>query len=727
MVNMKKKSILLSLLLAIFVVGGMFAQEPTYSKMSPYTRILLDKLAKKDTANSLLRSSISGDYLSAFVKVATDEGWASLDSAGCRIRTRTGDIATVLIPLSAVESVSELGCIQYVSASQPMRASMDSARYYSDVADAYAGTKLPQPYTGKGVIVGVVDSGFDFTHPNFYDKEGKTYRIKQVWDQTSPYSKAEYRTEEELLDAACSFDSNVNTHGTHVAVIAAGGGFDTPYQGVANESDMILVATTMQNSDIVDGVDYIFRESEKQGRPCVVNLSLGDGVGGHDGTNFMDIMLDRMVGPGKIITVAMGNSRDLPVYTELMSPRDTLRTFVSRFNTGLSYGMVDIWADEPGEPFSVCLDLYDSESDEILSTTGFFALDTMPKSSVFTSESVDGTLVYEARMESELYVFNGRYRLFIQFNYPEGTKNEKIFLLHVATNNTPVRAWGNNGESLFTDLGKGDPYTIGTGDFTIGSPASAKNVIAVGAYATRICPVNVDGGTSYWPGNSLGELTSFSSVGPTVDNRMKPDITAPGLWGASSYNSFYLEGETGEGDKVYQARYSTFNGHRYPWGYMSGTSMACPFVTGSIALWLQANPTLSPDDIKDVFSRTSVQDKPLSYPNMQWGWGKIDVYKGLLDILGIPTSTENVFEEAPQEAVSVYASGTKGSFHVRWAEVPSSFSIHVYDASGRHLYEKKVGLPASVDYAVSLGNVQSGIYFIRIDTAEGTVERNIRL
>ena len=222
---MKRKSILLSLLLAIFVVGGMFAQEPTYSKMSPYTRILLDKLAKKDTANSLLRSSISGDYLSAFVKVATDEGWASLDSAGCRIRTRTGDIATVLIPLSAVESVSGLGCIQYVSASQPMRASMDSARYYSDVADAYAGTKLPQPYTGKGVIVGVVDQGLDFTHPNFYDKEGKAYRIKQVWDQTSPYSKAEYRTEEELLDAACSFDSDVNTHGTHVTGIAAGGGF----------------------------------------------------------------------------------------------------------------------------------------------------------------------------------------------------------------------------------------------------------------------------------------------------------------------------------------------------------------------------------------------------------------------------------------------------------------------------------------------------------------------
>ena len=81
-----------------------------------------------------------------------------------------------------------------------------------------------------------------------------------------------------------------------------------------------------------------------------------------------------MVGPGKIITVAMGNSRDMPVYTELMSPSDTLRTFVGRSNTGLSYGLVDIWADEPGEPFSVCLDLYDRESDEILNYYRVFRL-----------------------------------------------------------------------------------------------------------------------------------------------------------------------------------------------------------------------------------------------------------------------------------------------------------------------------------------------------------------
>ena len=65
----------------------------------------------------------------------------------------------------------------------------------------------------------------------------------------------------------------------------------------------------------------------------------------------MDIMLDRMVGPGKIITVAMGNSRDMPVYTELMSPSDTLRTFVGRSNTDISYGLVDTGRTSPGNLF----------------------------------------------------------------------------------------------------------------------------------------------------------------------------------------------------------------------------------------------------------------------------------------------------------------------------------------------------------------------------------------
>lgn len=70
----------------------------------------------------------------------------------------------------------------------------------------------------------MVDIGFDYTHPNFYDKEGKTYRLKQVWDQTSPFSHAVYIIESDILEHKCSYDSDMNTHGSHVMGIAAGGG-----------------------------------------------------------------------------------------------------------------------------------------------------------------------------------------------------------------------------------------------------------------------------------------------------------------------------------------------------------------------------------------------------------------------------------------------------------------------------------------------------------------------
>lgn len=96
---------------------------------------------------------------SAFVKVETEEAWAEVEAADCRIQTRTGDIATVLIPMSQVETLSELASIQYISASQPMSLSMDSARYYSNVTDAYAGKNLPHLYTGKDIVIGVVDVG----------------------------------------------------------------------------------------------------------------------------------------------------------------------------------------------------------------------------------------------------------------------------------------------------------------------------------------------------------------------------------------------------------------------------------------------------------------------------------------------------------------------------------------------------------------------------------------
>ena len=156
--------------------------------------------------------------------------------------------------------------------------------------------------------------------------------------------------------------------------------------------------------------------------------------------------------------------------------------------------------------------------------------------------------------------------------------------------------------------------------------------------------------------------------------------------------------------------------------------MACPFVTGSIALWLQADPTLDPDDIKEIFYRTAVRDKKMEYPNTIWGNGKIDVYNGLLDVLGVTTSTEDLSEGLPaKEAVSVYTDGTPGMFHLRWAEAPGTFTVHVYDLVGRLVHGERVDRFAAVDYVVSMGSVPAGTYVVTIETGAGKASRKVAL
>lgn len=268
---------------------------------------------------------------------------------------------------------------------------------------------------------------------------------------------------------------------------------------------MMAVATTMQNADIVNGVDYIFQESEKAGKPCVVNLSLGETMGSHDGTELFDRMLNRLVGPGKIIAVAMGNSGDMNEYVGLMSPTDTLRTFIGK--GGTSVVEVCLWADEPGEPFAIDLGMYDSEKKEYRASTGFLSVDTLARVIPFSIIGPDSS-VYEAQISSSLSPFNGKYNVMIQFLYPEEA-GKLDFSLQVATKSTPVRAWAYMGS--FKDNGMSPLYTAGTSDFSVATPASAHDVISVGAYSSRLVLTDTQGNSKMY--GKLGDLVPFSSVG----------------------------------------------------------------------------------------------------------------------------------------------------------------------------------------------------------------------
>ena len=257
---------------------------------------------------------------------------------------------------------------------------------------------------------------------------------------------------------------------------------------------------------------------------------------------------------------------------------------------------------------------------------------------------------------------------------------------------------------------------------TIGAPGDMDRVITVGAMHHRTSLTNILGGnyTTAPVGSEEGHLVTFSSCGPTMQGRIKPDVVAPGHNIISCHNSFYHKNDMGEAlvddilpmvayaDKAY--------GRTYAMTAMSGTSMACPIAAGVIALWLQAKPDLTPEDILGVIERTSHQPEPEfsgEGKNIYYGWGEIDAYAGLLDILDV---TANIPELSQHQPAGIKFRLNGHALSVDGAE--DGTPVTVYDLSGRPVLRATVA-----DGLVQLPDLRGGVYAVQLGTKGSTLIR----
>jgi|GEM_PF-833080 len=509
---------------------------------------------------------------------------------------------------------------------------------------------LPQPYDGQGVIVGLVDLGIDYTHPDFRDSLDRT-RIKYIWDQNlpddgsapSPYGYGQECDSADIEALACAHvDPNLSySHGSGVTGVAAGNGLATgDFRGVAPAADIIAVNLAFNSSflsNVVDAIRYIFDHADAAGKPCVINTSVGTYLGSHDGKDLAAQMIDSMLAArsGRAVVAAVGNAGDRIFHLGYDAVPDTAFTWF-RYESALGAAYLQAWidtADAAGWNFAVGAD--QPTGWKFRGRSPFWNLTT----DLDLSSGVDSV---------EHALFNGPNRLgFIKCWV---SRQGPAYLVEVAVfpDSTSLRwrleTYGSGRMDAWTDPAvTGTSYLFRGADLPnstvfpdilhyrapdsqstlVSSWQCSDRVITVGSYYNRNSMINYYGASPPISGTPETRILS-SSNGPTRLGLIKPDVSASGQWVLASGSTNMTNWLIGLG----AANYIAPGGRHYLQG---GTSFSSPIVAGVAALYLQRFPNASYAAVKQAIVQSARRDAFTgpALPDNQWGHGKVNAFAAL--------------------------------------------------------------------------------------------------
>ena len=682
---------LIVFLLFIFTSLGIIAQRPRYEKMSPFVR---EAMASALATKQLTRSQSDDRLLTAFVRI---DGNAAevLRQYGCKELARVGDISIAAIPLSKLGALSCGRQVKRIETGRRCSIQMDTTRLVVNAEKVYTGEGLSQSYTGRGVVVGVQDIGFDLTHPNFYSADMRQYRIKALWDQLSRdtigstlYVGRDYVGREALLKLKHPIDGETQTHGTHTAGIAAGSGAEgngavSPYRGMACDADLVLVDNAADNASLIDprdyykftyatdalGFKYIFDYAERMHQPCVINFSEGSSQDFHGYDQLYYELLAKLIGPGRIIVSSAGNDGARNSYIHKNIGKERAGAFIMGNEKRFSC------TAKSKQTFTFRVSVYDNvASPQIVDISTVNVCNA--QDSLLTDSLLVGGKKYKWRVLAYPNSYDTSETAYdFQLSSPSKLGDSPQVSLQVMGRDADIELYRMSGYMFPHSL---DPV-LDAGDcrYTIFSPSSSPDVICVGSTSYRTQFVNYLGEKKVYDSGQKGIRSAFSAMGPTLDGRIKPDVMAPGQNIISSYSTFFINNPKNVNASVKSdVRHFEYNGRTYAWNANAGTSMSAPVVTGAIALWLQANPTLTPADCLEIFAKTcSHYDTSLSYPNNLYGYGQIDVAAGLREVLR-------------RKALGINTIGQK--------KVSEQYDNRIYLLDGRYVGTSDANLPKGI-------------------------------
>lgn len=512
------------------------------------------------------------------------------------IRELLRGFAIMIVPESQIDALTDLPQIIYVEKPKRLNFVVNIGRSVSCINPVQTGSAR---LTGRGVLVGIVDSGIDYYHSDFRNEDGSS-RILYLWDQSSDTvftgeeinaalkagSRSQAREKLPLVD--------YSGHGTAVAAIAAGNGRESQgrYRGVAYESDLIVVklGTAMPDSfprttQLMEGVDFVIRRSLELDRPVAINLSFGMNYGSHTGSGLLESYLNEVADVGRNVIVAgTGNEAASPIHTSGVIPQ-------SEYPQPFVDIPIAVSVSETVLNLQLWKNYVDNIDVELIHPSGQIA---------GPFRQIQGPQRYVSG-GTEVLVYYGEpspysldQEIYIDFIPVEDYIDSGIWTLRL----TPNRIVQGNYELWLPSgniLNRGTGFLYPTPDLTLTIPSTAAGVLSVGAYDARY--------------QSYADFSGRGFVG--ISNTVKPDLVAPGVG--------VMTASAGGG-----------------YTPVTGTSFAAPFVTGAAALLMEygivqgRDPYLYGEKVKAYLRRGARQLPGFdTYPNPQVGYGALCVRDSL--------------------------------------------------------------------------------------------------
>ncbi len=698
---------------------------------------------KQQNAEALARQSASHsvDVIASGVFHRRD-----MEAQGGKIRWQRGELAIVTMAVDKLDALLNVPGLRYLEASQIATPVADISMKEIGALQARDQTGL----SGKNVLIGIVDSGIDYTHPDFRTADGAT-RIKYILDFSTPgsyyggtvYNEAQINTA--LSGNPMVLQKDNSGHGSHVAGIAAGnGGGGAEYgafAGVAPQANLIAVKATrnalkseFSSTDQLLAISFIDSVATLLGMPCVVNLSFGTNFGAHDGTTAVERYIDDLSGPGRVVVVAAGNEGGKKTHAQASLTSSSAQISVSvpeytpNAGSGNDHFVLDGWYD----------------GTHSLSVTVI-----SPRGETFGPVN-DGKYLGRNSSDGQVLIWNGYYEEGSDIQPGVSPFNQdKEIIIEVCDDlgvlpyagEWTVKLSGRAGEVHFwlASVSMEAVFKTGVSDrMSLTIPGTSKSAITVGAYTTRETWKDLDGNnlTIDTQGTIIiGEVAEFSGAGPSRDDRIKPEITAPGRIIGSSLSQEARPG----------GYYSIFNSPdvSYPNAFVLpdgvhalslGTSMAAPHVSGTVALLLEKYPEAPASRIKQALIYTARAQGGAKKD--QWGYGKINcAAAALLRLEELPEDPD----DQPPIAFRVsrpYPNPFRYSTNIDY-EIPVTstsaqrLTITVYNTMGQKLRTLYQGEATAGRYPILWNGrdarhdtVASGLYFIEfVYGSKHTVEK----